>query len=78
MKTVLISFGTKDRAKKFVDMVNDFNSHFDLNVGQYTVDAKSILGVLSIDLRKKVELKIFERDDEMDRIMDVIKPYLVA
>ncbi len=78
MRTVQISFGTADRATKFVDTMNGFNSHFDLNVGQYTVDAKSILGVLSIDLRKNVELKIFERDNEMDRIMDAIQPYILA
>lgn len=65
MKTVTIKFGSVDNATSFVKAIEDFESHFDLIYGQYVVDAKSLLGVMTMDIRNKVDLRIMERENEM-------------
>ena len=75
MKTVTIKFGSVDNATSFV---KDFESHFDLIYGQYVVDAKSLLGVMTMDIRNKVDLRIMERENEMPTIMKAISPYIAA
>ena len=69
MKTVTIKFGSVDNATSFVKAIEDFESHFDLIYGQYVVDAKSLLGVMTMDIRNKVDLRIMERENEMPTIM---------
>lgn len=82
MKTVTIKFGSVDNAtsfvKAFVKAIEDFESHFDLIYGQYVVDAKSLLGVMTMDIRNKVDLRIMERENEMPTIMEAISPYIAA
>ena len=72
MKTVTIKFGSVDNATSFVKAIEDFESHFDLIYGQYVVDAKSLLGVMTMDIRNKVDLRIMERENEMPTIMEAI------
>ena len=70
--------GTVDNATSFVKAIEDFESHFDLIYGQYVVDAKSLLGVMTMDIRNKVDLRIMERENEMPTIMKAISPYIAA
>ena len=51
MKTVQISLNSIDKVKSFVNDITKFDYDFDLVSGRYVIDAKSILGVLSLDLR---------------------------
>lgn len=67
-----------DNATSFVKAIEDFESHFDLIYGQYVVDAKSLLGVMTMDIRNKVDLRIMERENEMPTIMKAISPYIAA
>lgn len=78
MKTFTVKFETVDNAASFVKAIEDFHSHFDLMYGKYVVDAQSLLGVMTMNLRESIDLRIMERDDEMDKIMTAIAPYLVA
>ena len=59
MKTVQISFDTDTLAKvkSFVNEVTKFDNEFDLVSGRYVVDAKSIMGIFSLDLTKPITLK---------------------
>ena len=66
------------KVKDFVKAIEDFESHFDLIYGQYVVDAKSLLGVMTMDIRNKVDLRIMERENEMPTIMKAISPYIAA
>ena len=54
MKTFTVKFDTVDNAASFVKSIEDFDSHFDLIYGKYVVDAQSILGVMTMNLRKAV------------------------
>lgn len=78
MKTFTVKFDTVDSAASFVKAIEDFHSHFDLIYGKYVVDAQSLLGVMTMNLREAVDLRIMERDGEMERIMAAIAPYIAA
>lgn len=76
MKTVQISLNSIDKVRSFVNSIAQFDYDFDLISGRYVIDAKSIMGIFSLDLSKPIELAIHS-DADIDEIMDVIKPYLV-
>ena len=78
MKTVQISFDTDTLAKvkSFVNEVTKFDNEFDLVSGRYVVDAKSIMGIFSLDLTKPITLNI-HTDENVDRILDTLKDYLI-
>ena len=58
MKTVTISLNSIDKVKAFVNDITKFDSDFDLVSGRYVIDAKSIMGIFSVDLSKAVDLRI--------------------
>ena len=74
MKTVQISLNSIDKVKSFVNDITKFD--FDLVSGRYVIDAKSIMGIFSLDLSKPIELNIHAEDD-VDTILDVLKPYII-
>lgn len=76
MKEFTVCLDTIARVKNFVNLVNRFDNDFDLCAGRYIVDAKSIMGIFSLDLSKPIDLKIHVEDGK-DEVMEVIKPYLV-
>ena len=69
MKTVQISLNSIDKVKSFVNAITQFEFDFDLVSGRYVIDAKSIMGIFSLDLSKPIELVIHAEDhlDEIDR-----------
>ncbi len=64
MKTVQISLNSIDKVKSFVNDITKFDYDFDLVSGRYVIDAKSIMGIFSLDLG----------DEE---VMNVLAPYIV-
>ena len=76
MKTVQISLNSIGKVKSFVNAISQFEYDFDLISGRYVIDAKSIMGIFSLDLSKSIDLAI-HTDENLDDIMDVLKPYLV-
>ena len=76
MKTVTISLNSIDKVKAFVNDITKFDSDFDLVSGRYVIDAKSIMGIFSLYLSKPIDLNIHSEDD-VNAILDVLKPYLV-
>ena len=75
MKTVTISLNTIDKVKSFVNALTKFDCDFDLVSGRYVIDAKSIMGIFSLDLSKPIDLNIHSTDD-LDLILDALKPYM--
>jgi len=76
MKTVQISLNSIGKVKSFVNAITQFDYDFDLISGRYVIDAKSIMGIFSLDLSKPINLTI-HTDNSLDDIMEVLKPYLV-
>lgn len=63
------------KVKGFVNDITKFDYDFDLVSGRYVIDAKSIMGIFSLDLSKPIDLNI-HADDNVDEIMAMLKPYL--
>ncbi len=76
MKTVQISLNSIDRVKSFVNTITQFEYDFDLISGRYVIDAKSIMGIFSLDLSKPIDLAIHS-EVNVDEIMEALKPYLI-
>ncbi len=77
MKTLQNSLNSIDKGKAFVNAITQFDYDFDLISGRYVIDAKSIMGIFSLDLSKPIDLAI-HADEEVDAILEVIKPYLAS
>ena len=76
MKTVQISLNSIDKVKSFVNDVTKFDNDFDLVSGRYVIDAKSIMGIFSLDLSKPIDLNI-HAEDNMDEVLDTLAPYII-
>ena len=73
MVTVKISLNSIDKVKSFVNDLTKFDSDFDLVSGRYVIDAKSIMGIFSLDLSKPIDLNIHE-EKNLDTVMKVLEP----
>lgn len=71
MREVTIQLETINDVKNFVSTVTKFECDFDIAVDRYVVDAKSIMGIFSLNLSKPLTLQI-NTDDEKE-IGDVLK-----
>ena len=76
MKTVNISLNSIDKVKSFVNAITKFDNDFDLISGRYVIDAKSIMGIFSLDLSKPITLNI-HASENMSAILEVLKPYMI-
>ena len=75
MKTIKISLNSIDKVKSFVNDISGFNAEFDLVSGRYVIDAKSIMGIFSLDISKPIDLIVHTDADDED-ILAALKPYL--
>ena len=76
MTTVKICLNSIDKVKNFVNTVSGFDTDFDLVSGRYVIDAKSIMGIFSLDLSKPIDLNI-HTDGNADDVMSVLAQYTV-
>ncbi len=77
MKKVLVSLNSIEKVKTFVKDIDQFECDCDLISGRYVIDAKSMLGIFSLDLSKPIELSIHADDEEADRVINALSSYLV-
>ena len=78
MKTVQISLNSIGKVKSFVNAITQFDFDFDLISGRYVIDAKSIMGIFSLDLSKELNLNIHTDGPELSSVMKSLAPYLVS
>lgn len=76
--TVKVLINTIDKVKSFVRDTSQFDADMDLISGRYVIDAKSILGLFSLDLSKPLDLEIHAEEPELSEILKALKPYIVA
>ncbi|MGN0251187.1 MAG: HPr family phosphocarrier protein [Oliverpabstia sp.] len=77
MKTVSISLNSIDKVKAFVNDISKYDFDFDLVSGRYVIDAKSIMGIFSLDLSKPIDLNIHAEGANLDDVLNVLKPYII-
>lgn len=76
MKTVQISLNSIDKVKSFVNDITKFDNDFDLVSGRYVIDAKSIMGIFSLDLSKPIALNI-HAESNIEEVLEILKPYMI-
>ena len=76
MKTVQISLNSIDKVKSFVNAITQYEYDFDLISGRYVIDAKSIMGIFSLDLSKPIDLNI-HADSNVDDILAALDAYII-
>ena len=75
MKSVPIKLSYAGEVKNFVNIVNKYSYEVDLRAGRHVVDAKSILGIFSLDLSKPIALDIYS--DDCEDLLNDIKQFTV-
>ena len=75
MKAVNIKLSLAENVKTFVNIVNKYPYDVDLRAGRHVVDAKSILGIFSLDLSKPIAMEVY--DDACDNLLEEIKPFII-
>ena len=78
MKTVKISLNSIDKVKTFVNEINRFEAEFDLVSGRYVIDAKSIMGIFSLDISKPIDLNIHTDGEQLDEILARLESYIIT
>ena len=76
MKSYILDLNSIERVKGFVTAIEGFEGYFDIVSGRYVVDAKSIMGIFSMDLSQNVEFRILETNDKISEVEAAIAPYL--
>ena len=76
MESVQIILNSIDKVKSFVNTLAKFDCDFDLVSGRYVIDAKSIMGIFSLDLSKPITLNI-HASEGVAEILEALKPYIV-
>ena len=76
MKEVNIRLSLAENVKAFVNVVGRFDYEMDLQSGRHVVDAKSILGIFSLDLSKPIDLNI-HAESNVEEILGILKPYII-
>ncbi len=80
MKSIRISLQMASQVKKFVSIVQNYAFEIDLRCDRYVVDAKSILGIFSLDLSKPINVEIHADDKdaaECDKLIEELKQFAV-
>ncbi|MGN0549715.1 MAG: HPr family phosphocarrier protein [Acutalibacteraceae bacterium] len=75
MHDMYVSLGTIESVKKFVAIISKYDEDFELISSKYIIDAKSILGIFSIDLSKPVLLRINAEGDRLEEIKEAVKEF---
>lgn len=73
MKSIKISLQMAQNVKEFVKIVQDYPYEIDLKSDKYVVDAKSILGIFSLDLSKPLVVEI--HSDNCDDLVEALKKF---
>lgn len=76
MKSVMIRLSLVENVNKFVNVVSRYPFEMDLRAGRHVVDAKSILGIFSLDLSRPITLDIYS--DDCEKLLEEIKPFVEA
>ncbi len=76
MKSVMIRLSLVENVNNFVNIVTRYPYEMDLRAGRHVVDAKSILGIFSLDLSKPITLEIYS--DDCGDLLEEVGPFLVG
>ena len=76
MASVTIRLNSIGEVKEFNRIAVTVPGDVDLHSGRYCVDAKSIMGIFSLDLSKPIDLNI-HAEENVEEVLGVLKPYII-
>ena len=75
MKTFDLLLSSINDEKDFVNIVSKYDLDVDLTSGRYVVDAKSIMGIFSLDLSKPIKVEV--HSDDCDKFMEELDKFII-
>ncbi len=76
MTSVTVKINSIEKIKDFVNAITSFDNDFDLVQDRYVIDAKSIMGIFSLDTSQDLTLKI-HKDKDLDGIYATLDEFIV-
>ena len=76
MKSYNVNLDSIDKIKGFVSAIQTCEGDIDLSSERYTVDAKSIMGIFSLDLAKQLRVD-FHNDAVAEKVLPDLQKYIV-
>lgn len=77
MHTFYVCLSSVDDVKRFVCTASEYNCRIEVSSGRYTVNAKSITGLFTLDLTKPVQVKVYGTEEEVNfkaQILNLVVP----
>lgn len=74
MKTFELMLGSINDVKDFVNIVSKYDFDVDLTSGRYVVDAKSIMGIFSLNLSKPIKVEV--HSDDCDKFLNEVDRFV--
>ncbi len=74
MKSLSIKLDSIDKVKEFVNTINVFDGDFDLVSDRYVIDAKSIMGIFSLDISSPLRLDV-HNDASFERVSEALEKF---
>ncbi len=75
MEKVKILLNSIEKVKSFVNTISKFDSDFELVSGRRVIDAKSIMGIFSLDITKSMDL-VIHSEEEKEEVLVALDPYM--
>jgi len=75
MKSITITLNSVEKVKDFVNLINTFEGDFDLASERYVIDAKSIMGIFSLDISNPLRLDIHDNVKDADKVEEALKKF---
>ncbi len=75
MKTFFLMLNSINDVKDFVNIVSRYDFDVDLTSGRYVVDAKSIMGIFSLNLSKPIKVEV--HSDDCDKFLAELERFIV-
>lgn len=75
MEEIKVKLGSIGAVKEFVALTNSYPFDIDLVSGRYAVDAKSIMGIFSLDLSKELTLVVHADGAESEPFLEMAAKY---
>lgn len=75
MKTFNLEIKSINDVKDFVNIVSKYDFDVDLTSGRYVVDAKSIMGIFSLNLSKPIKVEV--HSDDCDKFIEELNRFIV-
>lgn len=72
-----VLLNTIEKVKRFVNIVSQYDADMELGEGRYLVDAKSIMGVFSLDLSKPIVLTVHKEESKSQDLLQDIAEFRV-